>query len=153
MKKLLIALLALMFMAGCSNTNDPADTTVTKTCTFEQEGMTMSMTATAPSEDANVETMTIGVVAPYDAMGIDASSLNDELKETMATLIEQSVAQQFGEDTDYIEVTKSEFTDTAMELELAMDVTAMTEANGGTSEDLTIASFVTEMENSGMSCN
>ena len=153
MKKLLIALLALMFMAGCSNANDPADTTVTKTCTFEQEGMTMSMTATAPSEDANVETMTIGVVAPYDAMGIDASSLNDELKETMATLIEQSVAQQFGEDTDYIEVTKSEFTDTAMELELAMDVTAMTEANGAASEDLTIASFVTEMEKSGMSCN
>ena len=153
MKKLLIALLALMFMAGCSNANDPADTTVTKTCTFEQEGMTMSMTATAPSEDANVETMTIGVVAPYDAMGIDASSLNDELKETMATLIEQSVAQQFGEDTDYIEVTKSEFTDTAMELELAMDVTAMTEANGTASEDLTIASFVTEMEKSGMSCN
>lgn len=152
MKKLLIALLALMFMAGCSS-NDPADTTVTKTCTFEQEGMTMSMTAIAPSEDANVETMTIGVVAPYDAMGIDASSLNDELKETMATLIEQSVAQQFGEDTDYIEVTKSEFTDTAMELELAMDVAAMTEATGGTSEDLTIASFVTEMEKSGMSCN
>ena len=83
----------------------------------------------------------------------EEESVNDELKETMATLIEQSVAQQFGEDTDYIEVTKSEFTDTAMELELAMDVTAMTEANGGTSEDLTIASFVTEMEKSGMSCN
>ena len=148
MKKILLALLAVFTLGACSS----GETNVSSTCTMEDSsGVKMSMTVTAPSEDANVEELTMLVSADYETMGLTADMVELFDKDELSQLMEDSIITSLGGDESGVEVTRSEFTDTAMEIEMKMDVAALMEQSGST-EDTTVASFVEYMEQSGATC-
>lgn len=154
MKKIISLLLVLLLMAGCSSDGGTAASKATRTCSIEESGMSLTMVAEAPSEDENVEKVTINCTAPYEAMGISEDMLTDELKETFSSTMEQMVIESMGAElgSEGVTVKKSEFTDTAIVIEVEMDITAMAESAGAADEDLSLDSFASSMTDSGFEC-
>lgn len=155
MKKIIVLLLSLMLMAACSSgTTTPESTVASKTCSIEESGMTLSIKAEAPSEDANAETVEIAMFATYESMGLSAEDLDDETKELMSSVMESYITSSFAESfgsEETMEVTKNEFTDEGLDLAITMNIK---EALGDdmADVDLSLTSFVEEMELSGFSC-
>ncbi len=153
MKRIIAVLIVLFILAGCG-APDTAPTTVTKACSIEQAGMKLSISATAQSEEADVDKVDFSMEIPYDAMGIDGSELTDELKEALGGQMESSLLSAAGmeEYEEYVEITKSEFNDDGAVLAMSMDVKKLAEVNATEGEDISLNSFVEAMTASGMTC-
>ena len=155
MKKVFIVLLTLLVLVGCSNAPSTEPTTVQKACSLSEEGVSMTMTATAQSEEADVDTITMSLEASYESMGMSGIDLTDEMNDALGGQMEASLIASAGfEDyEEYVEIIKSEFNDDGMVFELSMDVASIKEAGLIESEDISLDSYVSSMEASGMTCN
>lgn len=153
MKKILAILLGVCLFVGCQNT--PSNTTVKKTCSISQSGLDYVIEAQAQSEDANVDMVSLRVESTYEAMGVSADMISDELKEELGKQMESAILLSAGlsEYEEYVEVTKSEFNDTGFIFALDMDTKAIIENGAAGGEDLGLKSFTEAMSSSGFTCN
>lgn len=153
MKKILLLAIVSLLLFGCSGSNEP--TSVTKACSIEQAGMNLTITGTAESLESDVKTATVSVSAPYSAMGITdemVASLTDDMKQQLTSVLEESIVSSLGSsDVQGVEVTRSEFTDTGLEIEMTMDIAALLQESEG--ETQTLQSFVDYLTQSGFTCN
>lgn len=80
LKGIATLLVGAALFAGCSESN--VSKTVSKTCTADIEGMTMAITITAPSEDAEIDGIKFNFDMPFSAIresaGASAADLTDE---------------------------------------------------------------------------
>lgn len=80
LKGIAALLLGATLFVGCSGSS--VSKTVSKTCTADIQGMTMSITITAPSEDAEIDGIEFDFDMPYsvirDNAGPSAADLTDE---------------------------------------------------------------------------
>ncbi len=153
MKKIIALLLVLVLLAGCSSGGN-STSKATRTCSYEMSGMTLTMVAEAPSEDANVEIVTMNCTAPYETMGITEDMLTDEVKEQLSGQLEETVAQSMGAElgSEGITIKRSEFTDSELIIEIEMNITVLAESAGTTNQDLSLDSFASSMTESGFDC-
>ena len=154
MKRTIVVLLVLLLLAGCSSTEEPS--MVTRACSLEDSGMTLIIEAEAQSEEADVETVTMTIIVPWTSMGFEDDYLDyltDEYIEAIGSQLESLlISSGLVEDDDYVEIT-TEYDDTAYTLVAVFDVQAMVEAEGYSSYDISLNSFVTYMEEDGFTCD
>lgn len=146
MKKLLVILLSLLVLSGCGG-----NAKTSASCSFEESGMNMTLKVSAPSEDADIDDLTLAVSADYETLGITEDMMAIFNKEELTKLLEESLVQSFNEDENKVEVLKSELTDTAIEIELRMDIASIM-AQSSDDEEKTVKAFVEYMEKSGATC-
>lgn len=153
MKKIVVILLMALVLFGCSGPKE-----VTKACSVSQQGMELTIGLSAPSQDEDIDSLTMAVNATYEAMGIPAdqvANMSDDMKKAMTDLLEAAFAQYVGNgDMEGIELTRSDFTDTGMELEMKMDIKALAEQSGQSldSQDLKIDTVAKGLEDIGFTC-
>ena len=80
-KSISALLIGATLLVGCSN-NAPVSKTVSTSCATELDGMKVAFTITAPSEDAEIDSMTCEFEMPYstirDLSGVAGAELTDE---------------------------------------------------------------------------
>ena len=151
MKRLLMIMIALLVLVGCSSApTEPTE--VKKACSLSQEGMALTIEATAPSEEGTVSSIVISCDAKFSAMGITADMLTDEMKEQVSDLVETMMLSSLGQSSENVTITQNEFTDEGLLLAIELDVAAIAEAQGVDPAELTLDSFITSMSDSGFTC-
>lgn len=152
MKKVLVSLVAVVMLFGCSSKGS-ADS---KTCTVEQAGV--KMTTAVKAKDDKIQSLNIKTSTPASTFGatVDFSKITDDQKKTLEDQLLKSMKVEAGQG---IEVS-SNFTKEAMELTINLDLEKAKDSASSVlgsmqlpaDDDLTIDAFVKEMETLGAEC-
>lgn len=126
LKTISALLIGATLLVGCSN-NAPASSvskTVSKSCTTEMQGMKMGVTISAPSEDAEIDSVLIDFEMPFslikDLSGMTEIS-EEEIKaaaEQNEDVYKQTIASQLGIEADSIQ---SELGEDSIKLSIDLD--------------------------------
>ena len=74
------------------------------------------------------------------------------MKQQLTSVLEESIISSLGSsDVQGVEVTRSEFTDTGLEIEMTMDIATLIQESEG--ETQTLQSFVDYLTQIGFTCN
>ena len=145
MKKLFVVLLVSLLVA-CSGS-------VTKTCSIEESGLAITITATAPAMDKSIEKLRMTTVTDFEAMGIPEAMLTDEIKTMFKEQIAQNMVEEFafGEE-EAVKIVKSEFKGTKFEVVIDVNAKVLTDNGYYDVEDAILQSFVNDLSESGFTC-
>lgn len=143
MKKLCICLCAGVLLAGCSGGSKEK---ITKTCSFEENGMGMGMNFDAEGDTVTRAEMTVS--ATYEALGgtkEQFDALGEDQKKQFEEAMVEKVKQTDG--TEGIDV-KTAFDDEGMKVTMTYEVGALEKTLNAT----TVDEMVKLAEDEGMTC-
>ncbi len=142
LKNLVVVLLLAVIVAGCGSSDKKG---ATKTCSIEIMGMEIAYVLQAESEEGNITDVEMSVNMSYDALGVSADDLTDDMKEEIVSEMEAMVGVDEGMEVE------TDFNDDGIKVVAVMSVDALKEMSG-TDEDLPLDEFVAEMETMGATC-
>ena len=124
-KSISALLIGATLLVGCSN-NAPVSKTVSTSCATELDGMKVAFTITAPSEDAEIDSMTCEFEMPYstirDLSGVAGAELTDEdvklaVKQN-ESVYKEAIGSMLNVEADSI---KSEMTEESLKLSIELE--------------------------------
>lgn len=142
MKKIVVVLICVLALTGCGKKETK------KVCSVEEQGIKLSMIATAKSSTSNVDKFSVEYSVTYKTAGIDKDSLTDETK----AAFEEQAKIMFASFTKDEEKIKVDFQDEKLLVTTTMTPDEWAESLGEEKEDLDIRDFVKYMEDLDYTC-
>lgn len=155
MKKLMVILCAGLLLAGCGSKKEEDKSTAenreSKVCTLEQSGVKMEIGASAV--DDIIDKLDVTVIFPLSAMGVDESTITDDMKAQMETAALKQIGVDKGEGIDVT----TDLKDGNLSMKVAIDINkASDEAkkilNLEEAGESKLSDFVKSAEANGASC-
>lgn len=143
--EMLIFCLLLTGIAACSKDED---TTVSSTCSYDDEGILMEVMASAPSNEETIDTLIITVSSSYEDLGTDAETFA-EYEDTFESLIMEIFLESFAVEEDALSAEMT-YDDDGFEMTFTFSSEAIEEISEG--EETTIEVFSSSFEEAGYTC-
>ncbi len=143
-KRLLVIMLMLGMLSACSTSEESKG--VSTVCSQTLFGMEIQYIAEAETEDGDLTSIKFILIASYDQLGVSLEALDDEAKEALVENLETSMGLQEG-----VVNVVSEFKEDALYLEADFDLDYLKATTVGET-DMSYATFVSELESAGLTC-
>lgn len=144
LKKLFVVMLMLGLVA-CSS-GEEKTSGVQTTCSQTILGMNLQYVVEADSEDGDITVAKVVLDATYENLGFSGDDLDEDAKQDLLDQMEASM----GFEDEGIEV-NSEFTDTGLYIEAILSQEYILE-EAGEDADISYATFLSDLESSGLTC-